>query len=75
MTVRLILTVEGGPPHGRHLLIVDGAAEGDADRYLRAAVDTPTEILTIPNARLHVDAEPGTASVMAARIVAAREED
>lgn len=74
--MRILLTVDSGIPHdlGRHVIIIEPATAALARQLRDAAATDPDEILSIPNARIHVVADPGTASVLAGNIVAVREE-
>lgn len=74
--MRILIGYDNGLPHslGRSGLIVDDATFAYVEELKDAKVNTPDEILSIPNARLHATAgTPGTASLRAGRITTIRE--
>ncbi len=69
--MRILISFDDGRPHdlGRGGFVVDDATHAYVQELLDAKVQTPDEILTIPNARLHVSAgTAGTASLRAGNI-------
>ncbi len=74
--MRIIVTVDDGRPHdmGRRSLIIEPATHAQLQELKDAADGDPDEVLSIPNARLHVAVDTtGTASVRAGHIVEIRE--
>ncbi len=74
--MRILITFDDGRPHGlgRGGFIVDNATHAYVQELLDAKAQTPDEILTIPNARVHATAATsGTASLRAGHIETVRE--
>ncbi len=65
--MRILIRFDNGQPHdlGVRAFIVDGVTHAYVQELLDAKVQTPDEILTIPNARIHMTA--GTASTATLR--------
>ncbi len=74
--MRVLITFDDGRPHdlGRGAFIVDNATHAYVQELLDAKVQTPDEILTIPNARIHASAgTASTATLRAGKITSIRE--
>ncbi len=74
--MRLIITFDDGRPHGlgHGSLIVEPATRRLQQALLEAAANDPESVLSIPNARLHMDVgTSGTASLRAGWITDVRE--
>ncbi len=69
--MRILITFDDGRPHGlgRGSFVVLGASRTYARELLDAKEQRPDEILTIPNARIHMTVgAAGTASLRAGNI-------
>jgi hypothetical protein len=73
ISTRIVLEIDDPHPGqtDTRLITVDGDL-ALAERLGTAARTTPDELLSIPGARLHTVAEPGTLSIRAGRILAVR---
>lgn len=74
--MRILIASDNGQPHGlgNRAFIVDNATHAYVQKLWNAKTNTPNEILTIPNARVHATAgTPGTATLRAGSITDIRE--
>ncbi len=74
--MRILIRFDNGQPHdlGVRAFIVDHATHAYVQELLDAKVQTPDEILTIPNARIHASVDvASTATLRAGKIESIKE--